>query len=270
MSDERTTDDLWMSDKPDAAAQPDLFLIDIDGYEGPLDLLLALARTQKVDLAQISVLQLAEQYIAYIERMRDLRLEVAADYLVMAAWLVFLKSKLLLPEEPGEEEPTGDELAAALAFRLKRLEAMRKAAKRLMNRHRLGQDMFARGDPEPVAITRKSTWKVTYNDLLSAYATHQQRAMVTTVSVAKRAVWSLKDAQEILYRLVGDIAHWAPLDELIKQFVTEPGERKSALASSFSATLELAKEGTIELQQSENFSPLYVRQRQNDKDQDDG
>ncbi len=175
----------------------DQLVVDVEGFEGPLDLLLALARTQKVDLAKISVLALAQQYLDFISEARRLRLEVAADYLVMAAWLAFLKSKLLLPAEPSEEgEPTGAELAALLAFRLKRLHAMREASSQLMTRKRLGRDVFARGLPEPLRITKTSVYDANVYDLLKAYSQQRQRTAVQSLHMKPRTVWSLKEARE--------------------------------------------------------------------------
>jgi len=178
------------------AGPGDTLVVDVEGFEGPLDLLLALARTQKVDLAKISVLALAQQYLDFIAEARRLRLEVAADYLVMAAWLAFLKSKLLLPAEKDEEgEPTGAELAALLAFRLKRLHAMREVSAQLMTRKRLGRDVFARGTPEPIRITRKSIYEANVYDLLKAYSQQRQRTAIRTWQIRQRAVWSLKEAR---------------------------------------------------------------------------
>ncbi|MEM8751182.1 MAG: ScpA family protein [Pseudomonadota bacterium] len=236
------------------------FTVDVDGFEGPLDLLLALARTQKVDLAKISILDLSIQYLEFVEKARKLRLELAADYLVMAAWLAFLKSKLLLPAPEEGPEPTGEELAAQLAFRLQRLEAMREAANRLINRNRLGQDVFVRGDPEPVVVDRKQTYSATLFDLLSAYASQRQRQSVSSVTISHRQVWSLSEAREILTRLVGKLADWTPLDVFLSQYVTSQEERAGVIASSFAASLELVREGKLEVRQSESFAPLYLRQ----------
>lgn len=243
--------------------QPDgpALVVDVDGYEGPLDLLLTLARNQKVDLTRISILALAEQYLAFVNEARKLRLELAADYLVMAAWLAYLKSRLLLPEQKDDDEPTGEELAAQLAFRLRRLEAMRDVAARLMNRNRLGRDMFARGDPEEVAVVRRSEWGATIYDLLMAYASQRQRNSVTSVRVHRRTVWSLQEARTLLTRLVGAAADWAPIDSFLASYLTDPEERTTVLASAFSASLELVREGKIELRQSNAFAPLYVRWR---------
>ena len=241
----------------------DRLVVDVEGFEGPLDLLLALARTQKVDLAKISVLALAQQYLDFIAEARKLRLEIAADYLVMAAWLTFLKSKLLLPAEPSEEgEPTGAELAALLAFRLKRLHAMREVSAQLMTRKRLGRDVFARGLPEPMRITRKSIYGANVYDLLKAYSQQRQRMAVRSLRMPPRTVWSLKDARDELERLLGMTLDWAPLDGLLAEFLVEPELRRTALASSFTASLEMTREGALELRQSNSFAPLLVRRRE--------
>ena len=244
------------------AAFGETLVVDVEGFEGPLDLLLALARTQKVDLARISVLALAQQYLDFIAEARKLRLEIAADYLVMAAWLAFLKSKLLLPaEQDAEGEPTGEELAQLLAFRLKRLDAMREVAAQLMTRKRLGRDVFARGMPEPLRITRKSTYQANLYDLLKTYAQQRQRTAVTSWHVRPRMVWSLKEAREELERLLGMSCDWAPLDQLLAEFLVGPELRKTALASGFTATLEMTREGVLEIRQAKLFAPLLVRRR---------
>jgi segregation and condensation protein A len=242
-------------------AEPAL-VVDVDGFEGPLDLLLSLARSQKVDITRISILALAEQYLTYIEQIRQMRLELAADYLVMAAWLAYLKSRLLLPVEKGDDEPTGEELAAALAFRLRRLEAMRDAAARLANANRLGRDVFARGQPEPVVINRKSEYSATLYDLLSAYAAQRQQKAIAVVHVRARQVWSLQEAREILIRLVGKIAEWTPLQAFLSPYLVNKEMRATVTASGFSASLELVREGRIDLRQTEPFAPLYMRDRQ--------
>ena len=238
-------------------------VVDVEGFEGPLDLLLALARTQIVDLARISVLALAQQYLDFIAEARRLRLEIAADYLVMAAWLTFLKSKLLLPAQQDiEDEPTGEELGRLLAFRLKRLHAMREAAAALMTRKRLGRDVFARGMPEPLRITRKSTYQANLYDLLKAYAQQRQRNAVKSWEVRQRTVWSLKKARDELERLLGTSCDWASLDQLLAEFlVGGPELRRTALASGFTATLEMAREGALELRQAKMFARLLVRRR---------
>jgi segregation and condensation protein A len=244
------------------ASLDETLVVDVEGFEGPLDLLLALARTQKVDLARISVLALAQQYLDFINEARRLRLEIAADYLVMAAWLAFLKSKLLLPAEPSEEgEPTGAELAALLAFRLKRLHAMREASAQLMTRKRLGRDVFARGAPEPLRITRQSVYGANVYDLLKAYSQQRQRTAVRSMRMRQRTVWSLKEARAELERLLGIALDWAPLDRLIAEFLVDPELRKTALASSFTATLEMTREGALEIRQEKFFAPLLIRRR---------
>ncbi len=243
-----------------ATTDPSL-VVDVDGFEGPLDLLLTLARNQKVDLTRISILALVEQYLAFVQEARRLRLELAADYLVMAAWLAYLKSRLLLPDPKNEDEPTGEELAAALAFRLRRLEAMRSAAARLMERSRLGRDVFARGMPETISVERTNVWHASLYDLLVAYAAQRQRRSVTSVHVRRRTVWSLQEARDLLVRLVGRSADWAPIDRYLVRYLADPEQRPTVLASTFSASLELVREGEIELRQAEPFAPLYVRSR---------
>jgi segregation and condensation protein A len=260
-SDELT--DWEREDAPVDADPGEQLVVDVEGFEGPLDLLLALARTQKVDLAKISVLALAQQYLDFIAEARRLRLEIAADYLVVAAWLTFLKSKLLLPAEPSEEgEPTGAELAALLAFRLKRLHAMREVSAQLMTRKRLGRDVFGRGDPEPLRVTRQSVYDANVYDLLKAYSQQRQRTAVRSMQLKPRAVWSLKEARDELERLLGMSVEWAPLDQLISEFLVDPELRRTALASSFTATLEMTREGATEIRQAKSFAPLYVRRRE--------
>jgi segregation and condensation protein A len=255
-------DRLWAeNDDVRVTGDPSL-VVEVAGFEGPLDLLLHLARNQKVDLARISILALVEQYLVFIESARKLRLELAADYLVMAAWLAFLKSKLLIPKPPGEDGESGEELAAVLQFRLKRLEAMRDAASRLVNRNRLGRDVFARGMPELVIVEKRNEYSASLYDLLTAYAAQRQRKAITNVRIAKRGVWSLKDARDILTRLIGSCKDWTALDRFLVEYLTGPEERATALASSFAATLELVREGHVEMRQQEAFAPLYLRDRQ--------
>jgi len=246
----------------DAPPRSQTFVVDIDGYEGPLDLLLALVRDHKLDLAQISILDLAQQYLDFIEQARRLRLEIAADYLVMAAWLAFLKSKLLLPADDGEGEPTGEELAAQLAHRLRRLEAMREASVKLFNRNRLGRDFFARGMPEGIRLVRNSEYDANIYDLLKAYSNQRQRTAIDTIHFSARPVWSIQDARERLEAILGASLGWAPIDELIMQFLEDPQMKRTVLASSLSASLELTREGLAELRQKKAFAPLYVRKRE--------
>jgi segregation and condensation protein A len=251
---------LWEESGDRATGDPSL-VVDVDGFEGPLDLLLHLARNQKVDLARISVLALVEQYLEFVDRARSIRLELAADYLVMAAWLAYLKSRLLIPKLPGEQGESAEEMAAVLQFRLKRLEAMRDAASRLVNRNRLGRDVFQRGAPELVVVDRRSSYSGTLYDLLTAYASLRQRQAITNVRIAKRGVWSLKEARDILTRMLGTLSDWTALDRFLLDYLALPGERATAIASSFAASLELVREGTLELRQAEAFAPLYMRGR---------
>ena len=246
---------------PDRASNDPLLVVDVEGFEGPLDLLLTLARNQKVDLTRISILALVEQYLEFVAVARRMRLELAADYLVMAAWLAYLKSKLLLPEQKDEDEPTGEELAAALAFRLRRLEAMRDVSGRLLARNRLGRDIFARGRPETTSVEHKSVWTATIYDLLSAYATQRQRHSVTSVRVLRRNVWSLQEARELLVRLVGQIAEWAPITGYLQDYLRDEEDWATVVASTFSASLEMVREGHVEIRQGDPFSPIYIRAR---------
>lgn len=254
-------DRLWAENDDSRLTGDPSLVVDVAGFEGPLDLLLHLARNQKVDLARISILALAEQYLAFIEKVRALRLELAADYLVMAAWLAFLKSKLLIPKQPGEEGESGEELAAVLQFRLKRLEAMRDASARLVNRNRLGRDVFARGMPEMVIIEKRNAFSASLYDLLTAYAQQRQRQAINNVTIARRAVWSLKDAREVLARLIGAVGDWTALDSFLVEYLAAPEEKRTAMASSFAATLEMVREGKLEVRQDQVFAPIYLRSR---------
>jgi segregation and condensation protein A len=238
-------------------------MVDVEGFEGPLDLLLTLARQQKVDLAKISILALADQYLAFIEEARKMRLELAADYLVMAAWLAYLKSRLLLPEQHPAEGLSAEEMANALALRLRRLEAIRKFAEQLMNRPQLGRDVFQRGQPEPIAEIKHPQWSATLYDLLSAYASRRQIQTRSVVRVAKRTVWSLAEARDALERLVGQSMDWSPLDQYLVAYLTDPAMAATVLASSFAAALEMIREGRLEAHQQGAFSPLYLRKKQN-------
>lgn len=245
----------------DRGSDEPALVVDVEGFEGPLDLLLALARQQKVDLAKISVLALAEQYLAFIEAARKLRLELAADYLVMAAWLAYLKSRLLLPEAATPDGPSAEDMANALAWRLKRLEAFREAATQLMQRPQLQRDIFQRGDPEPIADIKHPQWTATLYDLLSAYAKQRQQAAFSHVQFKKRNVWALQEARDILERLVGEARDWAPLDSYLIEYLVEPSMRATVFASSLAATLELVREGALEVHQQSAFSPIYLRKR---------
>jgi segregation and condensation protein A len=236
-------------------------IVDVEGFEGPLDLLLALARQQKVDLAKISILALADQYLAFVEQARRTRLELAADYLVMAAWLAYLKSRLLLPEPVAPEGLSAADMAKALALRLKRLDAIREAGVRLFERPLLGRDVFERGDPEPIAEIKRPEWSATLYDLISAYATERQRHALRRVRFAKRSVWSLVEARSALQRLVGTTGEWSRLDDYLIAFVVEPSMRATVFASSLAAMLELVREGAVEIHQSGAFAPIYLRKR---------
>lgn len=258
----------WLADPP--ARDEEVLYVDVAGYEGPLDLLLDLARRQKVDLSRISVLALAEQYLEFIETVREKRIEVAADYLVMAAWLAYLKSRLMVPALPSDEEPTGEMMAALLQFRLSRLEAMRRAAMQLVNRPRLGREIHARGQPEQFGVERRHAFEASLYDLLKAYAMQRERAVPQEYHLFERSVWSLAEAREILQRLIGDSMDWVPLEAYLDRFLGGSGQRRTAMASSFASSLELARQGHIELRQTLSFGPLLVRRRRSETETGDG
>lgn len=245
-----------------AAIDAESMKVSVDGFEGPLDLLLTLARTQKVDLAKISVLQLAEQYLLFIEEVRSLRIELAADYLVMAAWLALLKSRLLLPKEETGDELSGEEMAARLAFQLERLEAMRMVAAKLMARDQLGRDFFRRGMTEAVTVRRETQWKATLSDLLKAYANVKARDDYTPLNFDPREVYAVDAAMDRLKKFLGKMPEWGTLSSFLPEgWSLEPAKRRSAMASNFTAILELAKRGEIELKQDGVFSPIFLRDR---------
>jgi segregation and condensation protein A len=241
-----------------ASHEPAL-IVDVEGFEGPLDLLLTLARQQKVDLARISILALADQYLVFIEAARKLRLELAADYLVMAAWLAYLKSRLLIPDAPGDGGPTAEDMAASLALRLRRLEAIRAAAEQLVARPQLGREVFARGAPEPILDIKRPEWTATLYDLLSAYARQRQKTALAHVRLPLRRTWSLAEARTALERMVGVSAEWGRLDEYLISYVVEPSLRATVFASSFAAVLELVREGVVDMHQHAPFAPIYLR-----------
>lgn len=237
-------------------------IVDVEGYEGPLDVLLTLARSQKVDLRRISVLELAQQYLAFVEEARALRIELAADYLVMAAWLAFLKSRLLLPPDPEEEGPSGEEMAAHLAFQLERLQAMREAAAQLMARDRLGRDVFSRGLPERVERVRRVRYTATLLELMQAYARIRTRDEFRPWAFDREAVYTMEEALDRLRGMIGFAGTWTDISAYLPEgWRDDPGRRRSATAATFAATLELAREGRIELRQSEAFAPIQLRRR---------
>jgi segregation and condensation protein A len=255
-------DDLqFVTELPERGADEPALVIDVEGFEGPLDLLLTLARQQKVDLAKISILALADQYLAFIEAARQLRLELAADYLVMAAWLAYLKSRLLLPEPPAPDGLSAEEMALALAQRLRRLEAIRNVAEQLLGRPQLGREVFARGLPEPIAEIKRPEWSATLYDILSAYASQRQKRARSYVRVPKRTVWSLAEARAALERFIGVAADWSPLDQYLIEYMVDPSLKATVRASSFAAALEMVREGSLELHQHAAFALLYVRRR---------
>jgi segregation and condensation protein A len=237
--------------------QSDELTLALDGWEGPLDLLLNLARAQKVDLAQISILQLVDQYIAYIAGARALKLEIAADYLVMAAWLAYLKSCLLLPKDP-EQDPSPEEIALRLQLRLQRLDAMREAGARLLGRDRIGRDVFLRGAPEGLRVVRKAAWQVRDFDLFAAYGVVRARTQPAMHVVHARAVMTLEEALDRVGKMIGQALDWTFLESFLPS-TQDPQFRKSALASSFLAILELAKRGRLEFAQEEAFAPIRVK-----------
>jgi segregation and condensation protein A len=237
--------------------QSDELTLALDGWEGPLDLLLSLARAQKVDLAQISILQLVEQYLAYLADARALKLEIAADYLVMAAWLAYLKSCLLLPKDP-EADPSPEEIALRLQMRLQRLDAMREAGARLLGRDRIGREVFLRGNPEGLRLIRKAMWRVRDFDLFSAYGAVQARGASPMHVVHARAVMTLEEALERVGRMIGMALDWTFLESFLPA-TQDPRFRRSALASSFLAMLELARLGRLEFEQAEAFTPIRLK-----------
>lgn len=240
----------------------DQLVLQIEGFEGPLDVLLTLARTQKVDLTQISILELVEQYLAFVAAARRIKLELAADYLVMAAWLAYLKSRLLLPKEEEGDEPSAEELAFRLQLRLQRLEAMREAGARLMARDRIGRDVFGRGQPEGLKLLKRGHYDVTLYELLKAYADNRQRFSITEIKIERRPIYSLEDALERLSGLIGTAFTWSQLSEFLPENAKDKQLRKSAMASMFAASLELARQGQADLRQMETFGPIYLRHKE--------
>ena len=243
-------------------AEDERFLVDVDGFEGPLDLLLELARRQKVDLQRVSILDLANQYLAFVEQARKVRLELAADYLVMAAWLAYLKSRLLLPRAAKPDEPEAGDLAAALAERLQRLDVIRQAAQALADRPRVGRDLMLRGCPDDTILdVGPPRWEASLYDLMSAYARQRQKRALTQVTLKKRVVWSLVDAREAMQRLAGQALDWMVLDDYLVAYCTSPALRRTVRASAFCATLEMVREGHLSVRQDEAFAPLWIKSR---------
>ena len=247
--------------KPDRADEPTQLVLELDGYEGPIDLLLALAREQKVDLGKISILALADQYLDFITRQRQLRLEIAADYLVMAAWLAYLKSRLLLPEPPQDDEPNAAELAAALEHRLRLLEAMQTVGRRLMSRPRLGHDVFSRGMPEGLTVLKVPVYQLGFYELLRAYGETHRRAADSVLAIEPSAFHSVDQALQRLNRLFGHLPDWRELTSFLPEELRGEPFLRSALAATFAATLELVRRGHIELRQDRTFGPIYLRSR---------
>jgi len=246
----------------EARLAAEALIVDVEGFEGPLDLLLSLSRTHKVDLRRISVLALAEQYLAFVERAEALRIELAADYLVMAAWLAYLKSRLLLPPDPEEEGPSAEEMAAHLAFQLERLAAMRDAAAQLMARDRLGRDVFARGMTESIATARSTAWDATLMDLMQAYARIRTRDDFRPFVMDRVSILTMEEALERLRRIIGYSGIWADLASYLpSEWQADPARRRSALAATFAASLELVKEGRLDLRQSGTFARIEIRRR---------
>jgi segregation and condensation protein A len=244
----------------DNVANEAALVVSLEGYEGPLDLLLALARSQKVDLKQISILQLVEQYLAFVAEMRKVRLEIAADYLVMAAWLAYLKSRLLLPEPPPGDEPSGEEMAARLALQLQKLEAMREAGARLMARDRLGRDLFERGDPEGVVVVSRPIYDVTLYQLLKAYSDHKARATaIAALEVKRPIIHTIDEALRRLQRMLGSLPDWATLEAFLPPGLTDGFQRRAAVASTLIATLEMARQGKLSLKQAAAYAPIFIK-----------
>jgi segregation and condensation protein A len=248
-------------DEGPVIAPEDRLVLDLDGFEGPIDLLLELSRQQKVDLTRISILELADQYLAFISRAHALRLEIAADYLVMAAWLAYLKSRLLLPrtEDDAGEEPSGEEMAAALAFQLRRLEGIRDVGARLMARPRLGVDVFARGAPEGITVISHKLYDVSLYELLTAYARQQRRAEGGVLRIDPVTLYTIDEAMDRLAEMLGRIPDWQTLGSFLPPELREGLGMRSAIASTLAASLELARTGQLELRQGTTFGPIYVR-----------
>ncbi|MCF6214787.1 MAG: segregation/condensation protein A [Emcibacter sp.] len=236
-----------------------VLILDIDGFEGPLDVLLALARTQKVDLKQISILELVQQFLKFVADAKVQKLEKAADYLVMAAWLAYLKSRLLLPEENSEEEFSAEEMAARLTYQLQRLSAIRDSSARLMSRNQLRRDVFARGMPEPVIVTKNAVFELSLYDLLRVYADHKTRNAIADIRIHKRDVYTLDQALERLKGMIGLAVDWTDLYQFLPDSNMADNMKRSVKASLFTASLEMARSGKAEIVQKQAFGPLFIR-----------
>lgn len=254
MSTDESFEEAW----PDTI-DDERFVLDLDGYGGPIDVLLTLARDQKVDLAKISILDLADQYLSFIARARRLRLELAADYLVMAAWLAYLKSRMLLPEPEDEDEPSGEEMAARLQFQLERLQAMRDAIEKLTDRHRLGVDVFPRGMPEGVRVIRRSVYDCSLHELLAAYTGQLSRGKVTSLRLAPPPTYSVDEAIQRLGAMLGTLPDWASLETFLPASARTGFQRRSAVASTLAASLELVRQGKLTIRQGQMFGPIFLK-----------
>lgn len=257
--------DTWDSEAPlstDQRLADEALIIDVEGFEGPLDLLLTLSRSQKVDLRRISVLRLAEQYLGFVAQAKALRIELAADYLVMAAWLAYLKSRLLLPPDPKDDGPSADDLAAHLAFQLERLAALREVAARLMARDRKGRDFFPRGLPEDVTRRRRVTWTASLFDLTRAYAQIRTRDDFRPFVMDRHDIYTMEQALDRMRGMIGHRGDWATLESWLPEgWDTAPGRHRSVTAAHFAAMLELAKQGRLEIRQGAIFASIQIRPR---------
>ena len=247
--------------RPSGAPEQLSLFVNLDGFEGPIDLLLALAREQKVDLSKIAILPLAEQYLEFIESARKLDMEVAADYLVIAAWLAYLKSRLLLPDPEPEQADEVIDMTDALKYQLLRLESMQQASKRLMSLPRLGHQRFARGEPETFESVTEPVWTATLYDLLACYGSIQSGVENRTLTIAATRLFSVEEAAQRLRSLVGQVPDWTVLETFLPPNLKTDLDRRSATASHFVASLELAREGMVRLRQDSRFAPLYLRSR---------
>ncbi len=238
-------------------------VLDVDGFAGPIDVLLTLAREQKVDLTQISILELADQYLVWVAKLRQANLELAADYLVMAAWLAYLKSILLLPTSTDDEEPTGEEMAAALQFQLLRLESMQQAGEKLLARDQLGQDFFPRGNPEKFGYNLNGAFEASIYDLLKAYGEHTHRSNVRILRIELSDLYSTDDGLKWLTKMLGSMPDWTSLLQFLPAEIKGDLVSRSMVASALSAALQLTKQGELKIRQTETFGTVYVRAAQN-------